>query len=130
MKLSEHKNSGMQGNAGIGAAIAYFTKYGYSVSVPLTDTQKYDLVVDLNNTLYRVQVKTTTYSQRGIPIVNIRTLGGNRSGTGRIKKFDPSQADYLFILTEHGTCYLIPSTEVCGSSVNLGDKYEKFRLSE
>lgn len=40
-----------QGNVGIAAAILYFTKQGCTVSVPLNDSQDYDLVVDLNNEL-------------------------------------------------------------------------------
>ena len=37
-------NSKRQGNIGIGAAIAWFTVHGYTVSIPLTDSQDYDLI--------------------------------------------------------------------------------------
>lgn len=33
-----------KGNSGLGMAIAYFTTKGYTVSIPLNDTQDYDLV--------------------------------------------------------------------------------------
>ena len=32
-----------KGNSGLGMAIAYFTTSGYIVSIPLNDTQDYDL---------------------------------------------------------------------------------------
>lgn len=35
----------------------YFTKKGYFVSKPMTDTAPYDLVVDMGNRLIKVQVK-------------------------------------------------------------------------
>ena len=34
-----------KGNSGIGLDIAYFTTNGYIVSIPLNDTQDYDLIV-------------------------------------------------------------------------------------
>ena len=39
------------GNAALGTAIGYFTNAGYTVSIPLTDTQDYDLIVDMNGVL-------------------------------------------------------------------------------
>lgn len=47
------------GNAGLSMAIAYFDANGYTVSVPLNDTQNYDLVVDMNGVLKKIQVKST-----------------------------------------------------------------------
>lgn len=38
-------------------AIAYFSTNGYTVSIPLNDTQDYDLVVEKDNILQTVQVK-------------------------------------------------------------------------
>ena len=35
-----------KGNSGLGMAIAYYSCNGYIVSVPLNDTQDYDLIVD------------------------------------------------------------------------------------
>ena len=38
-----------KGNAGLGIAVAYYSSNGYTVSIPLNDTQDYDLIVDKNN---------------------------------------------------------------------------------
>ena len=35
-----------QGNFGLGAAIAYYTSQCIPISIPLNDTQGYDLVID------------------------------------------------------------------------------------
>ena len=33
-------------NAGLGVSIAYFSSNGYVVSIPLNDTQDYDLIIE------------------------------------------------------------------------------------
>lgn len=40
------ENNKQKGNAGMALAIAYFGANGYTVSIPLNDTQWYDLVVE------------------------------------------------------------------------------------
>ena len=40
------KTNKEKGNSGLGMAIAYFTTNGYVVSIPLNDTQDYDLVIE------------------------------------------------------------------------------------
>ena len=49
-----------KGNAGLALAIVYFGSNGYIVSLPLNDTQHYDLVVDDGTDTKRVQVKYTS----------------------------------------------------------------------
>lgn len=39
-------NSKKQGDIGMYYAMAYYAKLGWTVSVPVTDSQDYDLVVD------------------------------------------------------------------------------------
>ncbi len=48
-----------KGNTSLGMAIAYFTSQGYTVSIPLNDTQDYDLIIEKNNILQTVQVKSS-----------------------------------------------------------------------
>lgn len=40
------KTNKEKGNSGLGIAIAYYSSKGYTVAIPLNDTQDYDLVVD------------------------------------------------------------------------------------
>ena len=48
MKFATNKE---KGNTGLGIAIAYYSSNGYTVSIPLNDTQDYDLIIDKNNNI-------------------------------------------------------------------------------
>lgn len=119
-------NTKKQGDWGLGQAIAYFTELGWTVLLPLTDSQDYDLVVDNGVNLLKIQVKTTTFKERNNYLVSLTVKGGNRS-YNTIKKFDKSLVDYVFIVTKDMERYLIPS-EVLAGSVTLGEKYQKYKL--
>lgn len=54
-------NSKKQGDIGMCYAIAYFSKMGYTVNIPITDSQDYDLIIDREGKLLKVQVKTTKF---------------------------------------------------------------------
>ena len=114
-------NTKQQGDIGVAKAIFYYTASGYIVSIPNTDNSKYDLVVDKLGTIYRVQVKTTTYkTEYGIYQAALKTMGGNRSGQ-KISNMSSDNIDLVFILTEEGSMYEIPATNIgSGASINLG----------
>lgn len=111
-------------------AIAYYSRLGYTISIPLTDSQDYDLVIDTGTDILKVQVKTSAqYSDHGIPVVNLRTNGGNRSGSGKTKTFDQNSSDLLFVLLDNGSCYSIPTKNITSkTSVNLGEKYLPYKV--
>lgn len=123
------KNSKKQGDAGLGCAIAHFTLLGATVSIPLTDSQEYDLIIDEDSVLKKVQVKTSSYKVNNLSVVELRTKGGNKSGQ-TITKFDSSKVDYVFVLTDEGV-YLIPSSRVeCKSTLTLGKKYKEYLVED
>lgn len=125
----QQRNSKKQGDVGLGVAIGWFTTKGYTVCVPLTDSQAYDLVVDDGHRLLRVQVKTTNYQHRGVYSVELRTKGGNRSGCGKTKKFDPHAVDAVFILVGDGSKYFIPATVVkARNNIALSRSYDTYRI--
>lgn len=127
--LQDCKNSRKQGDIGLGAAIAYFTANHFTVSIPLTDNQEYDLVIDRNDGLKKVQVKTSKHKKdSGSYEVMLKTMGGNKSGR-TVKMFDPIAVDYLFILTDEGIKYLIPTdAETNKATITLGQKYDQYRV--
>lgn len=112
--MLNQRNSKKQGDVGLGIAIGWFVSKGFTVCIPLTDSQEYDLVVDMGVGLKKVQVKTTKHlsNNRQSFVVALRTMGGNRSGINKIKYIDPTKLDYLFILTMSGTKYLIPIADI------------------
>lgn len=123
--FEHHKNTNGQGDAGLGVAIAWFTSKGHTVAIPLTDSQDYDLIVD-NGVLNRIQVKTTTYKRSGHFIVDLRVKGGNKSGTGKIKRFDSTKVDVIFVITAEGTKYMIPSAPI--QYISLSNKYGRYKV--
>lgn len=128
--LQKQKNSKKQGDVGLAIAIAWFVENGYNVSIPLTDSQDYDLVVETRNKLSRVQIRTTYHKKpTGFYGVNLLVSGGNRSGTGKIKFFDPERVDYLFVVTETRDKYFIPSSHIAARrQLVLGDKYALYKV--
>lgn len=126
------KNTKQQGNIGLGSAIQYFTQNLYLVSLPLNDSQDYDLVVeDRDGTLKKVQVKTSTQkSEYGTYTINLRVLGGNSKQNYVHKKANEIIYDWLFILCDNGDRYLIPKKIIkdLKSGITVGKLYQEFKL--
>lgn len=97
-----------RGRAGISLAIAYYGSNGYSVSIPLNDTQWYDLVIEKDGVFQTVQCKCTTSKDAAI---QLRSCGGTN---GRV--YDnvlDHPLDILFCI--NGTTkdmYSIPVSEI------------------
>lgn len=120
-----------QGNVGLGCAIAYFLSKGYTVSNPLTENQKYDLIVENGDNLSRVQIKTSGFIPKGNPNFEVRlSTGGGFSKKRKIYKFDKTKVEYLFVLLSNGHLYLIPSKDIHNKhSLTINPKkYKKYRV--
>jgi len=84
-------------NTSLGIAIAYYASNGYTVSIPLNDTQDYDLVIDKDNILKKVQVKSTGCKTKyGSYQVALKSCGGTNGKT--YKTVLETSVDELFIL--------------------------------
>lgn len=123
-------NSKKKGDVGLGSAIAYFTSTGICVSVPLTDSQDYDLVVEVDGNLKKVQVKYTNSKDGGAFVVPLRVQGGNSKINFVSKRGDELVYDFLYALTGEGDRYFIPREAFQGlkSGLSLGKKYEEYRI--
>lgn len=96
-----------KGRAGMSLAIAYFGANGYTVNIPLNDTQWYDLVVEKEGKFFTVQCKATGTQNNTIELKN---CGGTK---GQI--YDSvlnHQIDYLFCLDSNKNMYLIPIEDI------------------
>lgn len=113
MLFDTNKN---KGRAGMAIAIAYFGANGYTVSIPLNDTQDYDLIVDKDGLLSRVTVKATGHKTGEDSYeCSLKSCGGTNGGIyGNVLS---SSADLLFALREDGLMYLIPIKEITTKSV-------------
>lgn len=124
-----HPNTRLQGDAGMGVAIAYFSRIGMRVGIPLTDSQPYDLMIDEGPRLSRVQVRTTTAREGRSYVVGLKTVGGDKTQL-ITKVFDPTAYEWLFVVCGDATAYLIPTTAISARySIFLGRRYEPFRLT-
>lgn len=92
-------------------AINYFTCQGYTVSIPMNDTQWYDLVVEKNNKFYTVQCKAT---QTENDEISLRNTGGTK-GTVYDNILNHSELDYLFCVNKNFKCWCIPIKDLINS---------------
>ena len=126
------KNTKQQGNIGLGSAIQYFSQKLYTISLPLNDSQDYDLVVeDRDGTLKKVQVKTSTQlNEYGTYSVNLRVLGGNSKSNYVHKKANEVIYDWLFILCDNGDRYLVPKDIIkdLKSTITVGKLYQEYKV--
>jgi PD-(D/E)XK nuclease superfamily protein len=119
-----------QGDLGERAALHWLMAQGAHVAIPFGHSPHYDLIADFGRELLRVQVKTSAcrYKQRWA--VTVCTRGGNQSWQGLVKRLDPSQIDYLFVLVADGRQWFIPAPRIEGATaIHLGGpKYSEFEV--
>ena len=119
MRVTQRK-----GDIATAQAIATFTRLGYDVSIPITESAKYDLIVDTPGGLKRVQVKYSSDRK-----VGLRNIHSNASGYV-VKKCEPDAYDWLYILYAGETGfeeYLIPECFAGRNSVSLAP-YSKISM--
>jgi len=119
-----------QGNIGLVIAIEWFTLANYTVCIPLTDIQEYDLIVEKSGILQRVQVKFTSIKNlAGNYKVDLRTVRGTTTGY-KIKSFKQVHYDLLFIITERKEKYLIPTDKIkVKTTITLNREKDRFTVS-
>ena len=117
-----------KGKAGLAMGIAYFGSNGYTVSIPLNDTQDYDFIIEKENNFQKVQCKSTgSKNPSGTYKVKLSSWGGANGGTyyGTVKD---SSADILFVLVENGDKYVIPVSKITGIGQLTLTNYENYKV--
>lgn len=100
-----------KGRAGLSMAIAYFGCNGYTVCVPLNDTQWYDLIVEKDGIFQTVQCKATGTNNNAI---SLRSCGGTNGYAYDNVKDHPT--DWLFCLDNQQNMFLIPMKDLMQSA--------------
>ena len=97
---------------------AYLLSLGYNVSQPMCQDSKYDLIVDVNNKLLRLQVKTARMTDKNASSItfNCRSTTKN-SQTNKSRSYSLDEIDYFATYWNHQV-YLVPVGE-CSSSKSL-----------
>ena len=100
------KNTTNQGTHGLGIAIAYYTGREYIVSLPLNDSQNYDLIAEKNGIIRRIQVKTSfNNSQKRVDVSNTNLKDKN--------------LDTLFVVDQDYNMYEVPICDVSHYKNNI-----------
>lgn len=96
-----------KGRAGLSLAIAYFGANGYSVNIPLNDTQWYDLIIEKNGEFKTVQCKATGSQDGSIKLVS---SGGTKGSVYDSVNNHP--LDYLFCINKEQELFCIPMKDL------------------
>lgn len=88
-----------------------FQKRGYYCSIPFSSSCRYDLIVDINDKLYKIQCKASSYSENE----GVLKMSATRSTTNTQKTtrytYSEKEVDYFYTSwKEYG--FLIPIDEV------------------
>lgn len=96
-----------KGRAGLSLAIAYFTLQGYTISLPINDTQWYDMIVEKDGIFQTVQCKFTTSKDDSIVL---SSSGGTKGVPYDNVKNHP--LDLLFCADGELHMYVIPMVDL------------------
>lgn len=92
-------------------AINYFTCQGYTISLPLNDTQWYDLIIEKDGLFQTVQCKCTGTDNGEI---NLKSTGGT-NGSVYDSILNHSELDYLFCVDKDYNMFLFPMSAIINS---------------
>lgn len=128
MIFQNASNTKKQGDIGEARAVYEYTRLGWVVCKPLCDSAKYDLIVERDGKLKRVQVKTATKKKNNTYEVGLRTTGGNQS-FHTAKKREADDYDELFVLVDSGDCWIVPCDKLGSNSISvLSKKFDQYKL--
>lgn len=98
------------------------------MSIPLNDTQDYDLLIDKDGKIESVQVKYTSCKTKyGVYQLALKSCGGTKGKT--YKTVLDTNVDYLFAVTENVDMYMIPVKELKNrSTINLCEKMACYKV--
>ena len=111
-------SSKQKGNLTELQCLTAFYEQGCHVSLPYGENSRYDMIVDVNGKLLKVQVKTASLRKEDENAIEFSCRSTRVNSQGTISnKYTPDEIDY-FATFWKGVCYLIPVTE-CSVSKTL-----------
>lgn len=117
-----------KGDIALSNSIKFFITNGYEVCLPIGDRRDYDLVIEKNGLLQKVQVKYAGLYNDGKCKVGLRITGGNQSFTYS-KKYKLTSFDVLFVYTQKSDIYVIPWKKIDSrNEISIEtEKYKKYK---
>lgn len=95
------RNTQRKSDTAVTQALATFTRIGCDVSLPITESAPYDIIVDDHVRLYKVQVRYTSTKE-----VDLRQIHSNSQGYV-IKKSKKGAYDWLYVLNSENDEFLL-----------------------
>lgn len=96
---------------------------GFTVLTPLFSNGRYDLVLEKNNKIYKIQVKTTS-KLNSENRYSVKVTGFNN------RKYSNKEITHVIVLTPTEEFYIVPIDKVSGKSIRISptgtSKYNKF----
>jgi len=110
------------GRLGLSMAINYFTVKGYTISIPMNDTQWYDLVIEKDSKFYTVQCKATATKDKEIYLVST----GGTKGEVYDSILNHPELDYLFCVDNEYNMWNIPVKDLllAGNKKQISLRFE------
>lgn len=105
-------NAKQKGNLTELQCLTAFYEQGCHVSLPYGENSRYDMIVDIDGKLLRVQVKTSSLKNKddeNAIVFSCRSTRVNSHGCVN-NKYTPDEIDYFATFWKN-QCYLIPVTE-------------------
>jgi hypothetical protein len=95
------RSTQQKGDTATAQCIATFTRMGFDVLLPLTESAAYDVALDTGTSIVRIQVKYSSSKE-----VDLRNIHSNAKGYV-VKKTKKDSYDWLYVLHESGKEYLV-----------------------
>lgn len=116
-------NTKQIGNIGEAKVLAKFLELGYAVYLPFGDNEKADLVVDLNGSLKKIQIKTTNTTVDGYYIIDFRNCKNHKCCPNSNQKYTAEEIDYFATYCiERDTICLFDIKKMSNATIRL--RYE------
>ena len=112
------RNTQRKGDIAVAQAIATFTKLGFDVALPITESAAYDIIVDDSEGVHRVQVRYSSSQE-----VELRRIHSNSTGYV-IKKTIINAYDWLYVYMPNGDEFLMKQCFNGRRSIKPPDEYK------
>ena len=76
-----------------------FIKLGFTVSIPYGNNDRYDMIIDNGNNMYRIQIKTAHKNDNGSYTVQVCNKV-NTMSQNKIKHYTKEQIDFIVTIIE------------------------------
>jgi len=113
-------NSKQLGNLTELQCMTYLYELGYSISIPFGNADKYDLILDIKDKLYKIQIKHSSVfldEDGEASYIKFKCTWQSHNTSGYSKQqYKENEIDFFATFYENH-CYLVPWAECCNEKI-------------